>query len=371
MRTLLIIFVSILLTMCEVLYAQESVNASRRTAIVTAIEKVAPAVVTINVVDIQTERVVEPFFRDFYGLFEFPLGRSKIQKRALESLGTGFIFDAKGHIITNYHVLQGADLISSVTLPDGRELEVKLLGADVRSDIAVLKTTETNLPYAPLGNSEDLMIGEWVIAIGNPFGNLMRDRQPSVSVGVISATQRRIHSEVGEGERLYQGMIQTDAAINPGNSGGPLVNALGKVVGMNTMIFSSSGGNQGLGFAVPAHRVRRVAEEIIQYGRRRNPWFGFHGDAVASLSSYSLRQFGVMVDSGVLVTEIMRDCPAYMAGLRLGDVIVSVNGERTAYPQEIDFVNWALFVGDPVRMEVDRQGKRLTLEFQVEEINAP
>ena len=273
--------------------AAESIDASRRTAIVTAIEKAAPAVVTINVVDIQQERLANPFRQDFFGLFDFPLRRPRLRQRAVESLGTGFLMDERGHILTNYHVLQGADLISSVTLPDGRELEVDFVGADERTDLAVLRAKGEALPFIKLGNSEDLYIGEWVIAIGNPFGTMMRDPQPSVSVGVVSANHRRVSSTIGEGDRLYQDMIQTDAAINPGNSGGPLVNALGEVVGVNTMIFSQSGGSQGLGFAIPIQRARRVAEELISFGRRRNPWVGFHGEAVESMSAYTRREFGV------------------------------------------------------------------------------
>jgi serine protease Do len=346
--------------------AENSISSSRRTAIVTAIQKAAPAVVTINVVQIQSQRHVDPFLRDFFGIFDTPN-----QDRTVESLGSGFVFDAEGHILTNYHVLQDADAIRSVTLPDGRDLDVKFIGADERTDIAVLQATgAADLPHATLGDSDDLMIGEWVVAIGNPFGNMMRDPQPSVSVGVVSANHRRVSRDVGGGERLYQDLIQTDAAINPGNSGGPLVNADGQVVGVNTMIFSSSGGYQGLGFAIPVSRVKRVAAEIIQYGHRRDPWMGFHGEAVQELTPYSLQQLGVSARTGVLVTDMLKDCPAYQAGLRLGDVIIKVNGQEVDEPVDVDFVNWGLFVGDDVTLEVDRQGKALTFHFKIAELNA-
>ena len=348
----------------------EAISDSRRNAIVNAIEKAAPAVVTINVVDIQRERYIDPRFNDFMGLFGYGFsgGAVRERRRAVESLGSGFLFDKEGHILTNYHVLQGGDAISSVTLSDGRELEVEYVGHDDRTDLAVLKAKGENLPYIPMGDSDKLFIGEWVIAIGNPFGNLMRDPQPSVSVGVVSANHRRVRQEMGERDRMYQNMIQTDAAINPGNSGGPLVNAMGQVVGVNTMIFSNSGGYQGLGFAIPMERAKRVAEEIIQYGRRRDPWFGFRGEAVAVIDPYTREQLGLSADFGVLVTEIRRDAPAYAAGLRSGDVILDVNAEPVREPLDVDLENWALFVGDPVVLSIDRRGKQELLKFNVEEL---
>lgn len=348
-------------------HAQASLDGSRKNAIVTAIEKVSPAVVTINVVHIERERTVEPFFDDFWGLFGVPLER----RRAVESLGSGFIFDAEGHILTNFHVLQGADQISSVVLPDGRTIEVEVVGADERTDIAVLRAKEEGLPFIPLGRSDDLMIGEWAIAIGNPFGNLMRDPQPSVSVGVISANHRRVSREVGGGDRLYQDLIQTDAAINPGNSGGPLVNAKGEVVGVNTIIFSSSGGSEGLGFAIPVDRVKRVAGEIINYGKRRNPWFGFMGEAVSKIDAYTLRQLDIRAESGVLVTKIVEASPAYQAGMRPGDVVIEINGEAVEDPTDVDFINWGLFIGDPAAIKVNRSGKMYSFDVTVQEVIAP
>lgn len=341
---------------------------SRRTAIVRAIEEAAPAVVTINVVEIVAEQIADPFYQDFYDLFNLRPRQRRLRGRAVHGIGTGFLIDKQGHIVTNYHVLQDADAISSVTLPDGRNLEVKLVGVDPRADVAVLKASGTDLPRVELGDSENLLIGEWVVAIGNPFGTMMRDPQPSVSVGVVSATRRRVSPEVVGNDRLYQNMIQTDAAINPGNSGGPLVNAAGRVVGMNTMLFSKTGGHQGLGFAIPIARVRRIAEEIIDYGRRRDPWFGFHAEAVAPLSRYTRERFGIQVDSGVVVTEILTTSPAYQAGLRLGDVITEVNGEPVTTPTEVDFIAWDLFVGDPVRLRVNRRGEWLETAFLVEEL---
>ncbi|MBI2432773.1 MAG: trypsin-like peptidase domain-containing protein [Candidatus Hydrogenedentes bacterium] len=348
---------------------QESITTSRRNAIVTAIESVSPAVVTINVVELHVERSMDPFFEEFWGMFGERFERPYARQHAVESIGSGFIFTPEGHILTNYHVVQNASAISSVSLPDGRTLDVAVAGVDERTDIAVLKAKDAkDLPHIPLGNSEDLMVGEWVIAIGNPFGNLMTDPQPSVSVGVVSANHRRVARDVGGDDRSYQDLIQTDAAINPGNSGGPLVNAQGQVVGMNTMIFSNSGGNQGLGFAIPASRIQRVVDDVLRFGRRRNPWMGFRGEAVQELTDYSLQQLDVRAGEGVLVTEILKTSPAFEAGLRLGDVITQVNREPVTHPVEVDYINWGLFVGDPVTLTINRAGKSAKVNFNITEL---
>ena len=346
---------------CAGSFGQLSVDDSRRNAIVRAVERVAPAVVSINVL---VEDRPNPFGADFWDLFALPTPRY----RRVDSIGSGFVIDREGHILTNYHVVQGADYLDSVTLPDGRSLKAKIVGADTRTDLAVLKAEGTGFPYVEFGDSEDLIIGEWAIAIGNPFGGLIRDPVPSVSVGVVSANHRRVSPRVGSGERLYQGMIQTDAAINPGNSGGPLVNAQGQVIGVNTMIFSPSGGSVGLGFAIPINRARRVADEIIRYGRRREPWPGFHVQDVAALPE-PLRRQGVGAESGCIVTEMLRNSPAYEAGLRPGDVIVSVNGQPIATSVEIDYAIWDLFVGDTVTLEIRREGRPHTITFSIKEIS--
>ncbi|HEO70717.1 MAG TPA: trypsin-like serine protease [Candidatus Hydrogenedentes bacterium] len=352
--------------LCMRVVSEDNITATRRNAIVSAIEQVAPAVCSINVVRIERTRTLDPFFRGFWDFFDAP--RAQVRPREIRSIGSGFVMDRQGHILTNYHVLQDADLISSVTLSDGRELKATYVGGDRRSDLAVLQAEGNDVPYARLGDSNDLMIGEWVIAIGNPFGPLMSDPQPTVSVGVVSANHRRVSRSLGE-DRLYQDMIQTDAAINPGNSGGPLVNAAGEVVGINTMIFSESGGSIGLGFALPITRIRRVADEIIRYGRRRDPWPGFSAKSVAALRSHLLAELGVTAESGCLVVEILKRSPAYEAGLRLGDVITTVNGEPVGDPSEIDFVVWGLFVGDTLSLEVDRQGQRHVFSFKLAELS--
>ncbi|MBM3289556.1 MAG: PDZ domain-containing protein [Candidatus Hydrogenedentes bacterium] len=360
--------VSILILFALPLRADD-IGDSRRTAIVTAIERAAPAVVSVNVALVRAQRRLPPMFGEFWDLFDLPRPGYEIQKRRMNSVGSGFIVDAKGHIVTNFHVIEDANEVVSVTLPDGRELPVGFVGADDRTDIAVLRVKDAaSVPSVGFGDSDDLLTGEWVIAIGNPFGTLMKDPQPTVSVGVVSANHRRVSSSVGEGERLYQGMIQTDAAINPGNSGGPLVNARGQVIGVNTMIFSQSGGSVGLGFAIPINRARRVAEEIIQYGRRRDPWAGFKVEDVQSLPPAILAQLDVRVDTGCIVRNIIKGVPAQQAGLQPGDVIVEINGARVDTATDIDFVIWDLFVGDRCTLAVNRQGQKGTVEFLIEEV---
>jgi len=345
-----------------------SVDESRRNAIVAAIERIAPAVVSVNVIQMQAERVADPFTRDFWDLFYAPAPRYRLRERQLNSIGSGFIIDSQGHIVTNYHVVEDAEKIASVTLTDGREIEAELIGGDKRTDLAVLRAKGTDLPYAPLGDSSSVLIGEWAIAIGNPFGVLMKDPHPSVSVGVISANHRRISPAIAKGERLYQDMIQTDAAINPGNSGGPLVNANGEVIGVNTMIFSTSGANVGLGFALPINRVRRMADEIIRYGRRRDPWPGFKVEDISALRQDLRDQLGLRVEQGGIVVNILTSAPAYTAGLQPGDAILSINGEPIASSSDVDFAIWDLFVDDPVELEVDRQGTRHTIKFTIQEL---
>ncbi len=355
------VFTAAWLALAAPTHAQSDIEETRRNALVRAIERAAPSVVSINVV---VQRRSTPFDTGFWDFFYMPTPRY----RKIESVGSGFLFDADGHIITNYHVVEGADAIDSITLPDGRRLEAEFVGADKRTDIAVLRAIGEDLPSVPFGDSDDLIIGEWVIAIGNPFGGLIRDPEPSASVGVVSANHRRLSQSIGRGERLYQDMIQTDAAINPGNSGGPLVNANGAVVGVNTMIVSPSGGNVGLGFAIPINRVRRVAQEIIEYGRRRDGWPGFRVEDIADLPPHLLQGQGITASAGCVVVNILRDSPAHRAGLEPGDVITAINGQPVQSSFDIDYVIWDAFVGDRVTLEVERNGRKRTIGFIIEEV---
>ncbi|NNM32537.1 MAG: tRNA pseudouridine(38-40) synthase TruA, partial [Gemmatimonadetes bacterium] len=239
----------------------DQVQGSRTTAIVRAAQEVAPAVVSIAV--IRRQRAARRAFFDDYLL----------PYRETQGLGSGVIVNAEGTVLTNHHVIEGATQIL-VTLPDGRDFNADLVGTDPRTDVAVLSINEAEeLPAAPLGTASDLLIGEWTVAIGNPFGRLISNSEPTVTAGVVSALGRHILPGGGD-EGFYLGMIQTDASINPGNSGGPLVNALGEVIGINSSIFSRSGGSEGLGFAIPIDRAVRVAQDLINHGEVRRAWVG-------------------------------------------------------------------------------------------------
>ena len=236
----------------------DTLRVSRRTAIVTAADRVAPAVVSVNVTRRERRAPQSPF-----DWFFMPRG----SEQQVQALGSGFIVSPSGLVITNQHVTGGASEIV-VTTRDGTDYPAKLLGEDPFTDIAVLQIEGGGLPVAPVGRSTDLMIGEWVVAIGNPYGYLLGNTEPSVTAGVVSAVGRNLIPS-GNDQTVYVGMIQTDAAINPGNSGGPLINALGEVVGVNSSIFSESGGSVGIGFAIPIERALRVASELERYGSVR------------------------------------------------------------------------------------------------------
>ncbi len=228
--------------------------ATRENAITKAVRMVEPAVVSVNVMKTEIVRARSPFGFGFFDFFDFaPM------QRQVQSIGSGVIYDPDGYIITNAHVVSGATQIK-VVLPDKREFDAGIVGLDAIHDVARLKINGNKLPYAKLGDSKNLIIGEWSIALGNPYGFLMNDSKPSVSVGVISAVNRSFAPRADK--HVYRNMIQTDAAVNPGNSGGPLVNINGEVIGINTFIFSENGGSVGIGFAIPVNSVKAILNQM-------------------------------------------------------------------------------------------------------------
>ena len=318
-----------------------STSGSRLTAIVEAARSVAPAVVSISVR--RRERVRRrSFFDDYFLPF-----------RETQGLGSGFVVDAGGTVVTNHHVVENASEIL-VSLPDGRDFPARLAGADPVVDVAVLlidgaprgndELGADDLPTAPLGTARDLMIGEWTVAIGNPFGQLISNAEPSVSAGVVSALGRHIVPQ-GDGEGVHLGMIQTDAAINPGNSGGPLVNALGEVIGVNTSILSRSGGSEGLGFAIPIDRALRVVHDLAEHGEVRRAWLGLEVDAVEADA------FGR--SSGVRAARVAPGSPAAEAGIREGARLLRAGGSRMATTLDYAAVLLDLRAGDMVRLELE------------------
>jgi serine protease Do len=326
--------------------AAAALPASRRTAITEAVAKVAPAVVTVQTETVQ--QVAADQFELFFG------GRSG--QRTQAGIGSGFIVQSDGVIVTNAHVVAGATKMS-VALRDGQTYAAKLVGIDEMNDLAVLRINATKLPVAPIGSSSDLAIGEWAIAIGNPYGFLLGNTEPSVTAGVISATGRNLVPQQGgaEGQGTYVDMLQTDASINPGNSGGPLVNALGQVIGVNTSIFSPSGGSIGLGFAIPINRAMRVADDLLKHGAVRHPWVGVR---LAQPNGNSPRD---VLRSGVVVRSVVLDSPAARSGIRPGDKILRSRGRllRNVFDWEGEMLE--MRVGEPATMVVQRNGTDQTV----------
>jgi serine protease Do len=317
--------------------ASSQATGSRRTAIVSAVERAAGAVVSLNVT---STREAPP--RSPWDFFFVPEGA-----RVVQGYGTGFIIRPNGIIVTNQHVVANATKVV-VTLPDGTDLTGRVLGEDPMTDIAVVKVDRQSLPTVTTGHSTDLMIGEWVVAMGNPYAYLLGNAEPTVTVGVVSATSRNI-LPTGEQTGLYLDMIQTDAAINPGNSGGPLANALGEVVGVNSSIFSSSGGSVGLGFAIPIERALRVADEIIRNGSVRRAWVGLEVEGAAAMRNWKSQ-------GGVVVSSVSPEGPASRAGLKPGDVLVEANGRRLRNYLDWEAVKLDLHVGDSVTVSLRSGG---------------
>ncbi len=331
----------------------QDIAESRETAVVRASERVAPAVVAVNVLKTERVRTRDPYWDDFFPFGSLGFG-GRTTSRLVPSLGSGFVIREDGVILTNAHVVEGAEEIL-VTFPDGQSAEAVLTGADETTDVAVLEVEESGLPSVTIGQAGDLRIGEWVIALGNPFGNMLSNPEPTVTVGVVSAVGRHIVPS-GEEAGFYLGMIQTDAAINPGNSGGPLVNALGEVIGMNASIFSRGGGSEGMGFAIPIERVLRIADDLIRHGEVRRTWLGLQ------VEPEEADPFGRT--RGVLVSTTSPGSPAAEAGIRAGDRLVQMNGKRMVSPLDFEAALLDLRAGDTVSLAVEGESReiRLTLE---------
>jgi serine protease Do len=331
--------------------AASELPASRRNAIVSASQRVSPAVVSVSVTATRTVRS-DPFggmpHDEFFDRFFPPME----YQQHVSGLGSGVIVDANGLVVTNEHVVRDAEEVK-VTLTDGRQLPARVLGATDVYDLAVLKIDAAHLAAAPLGNSDDLVVGEWAIAIGSPFGYLLNDPHPTVTAGVVSATGRDIKSEVTDAG-MYKNMIQTDAAINPGNSGGPLVNADGEVIGINTFIFTQSGGSIGLGFAIPINLVKRVLDEIRSYGRVRIAWPGM---TLQPVTAFVAQRLGFNDLGGLVVSRVDADGPAARAGIRIGDRVRKVNGQTVNSLDDARRGIYGAEVGDHLRITVERGGK--------------
>ena len=315
-----------------------------------AVEKAAPAVVNINTAKVVTVRrnpfFDDPVFRQFFGIAPGSGGSSK---RLETSLGSGVIFSEQGYILTNHHVINGADAIQ-VFLRDGRSAPARLIGSDPETDVAVLKIDLPKLPVITLGQSDKSRIGDVVLAIGNPFGV-----GQTVTMGIVSATGR---SKLGI--NTFENFIQTDAAINPGNSGGALVDANGNLIGINTAIFSQSGGSVGIGFAIPISLAKNVMEQIIQYGHPQRGWLGIEAQQLTSELASALKM--PPDTKGVVVTGLLRGGPADRAGLQPGDVIVSIDNEVLKDARQALGLIAQRKPGEKIHLQILRGSKHMTLE---------
>jgi serine protease Do len=352
------------------------ITAERGNAITEATRIAAPSVVTISTITRVTERVYDPWSSPFFSdpFFEEFFGHRpesshseepSYREREIPGMGSGFIISSDGYVLTAEHVVHSADEIE-ITLSDGRSFPGEVVGRDPFTDTAVVRIEGgENLPVSVLGDSDHLEVGQWAIAIGNPFGFIVKDPQPTVTVGVVSATNRTMRFQLATGEvRIYEGLIQTDAAINPGNSGGALVNSLGEVIGINSSILSTSGGNQGIGFAIPINTAREVAQDIIRYGGVRRSYIGFYlQDVTPSIA----QAMGLRSTDGALVTQVDKGSPAAEAGLEPGDIILTYNTEPIAGVNGFNEIFQRSAPGDDVVLVVQREGRQYRVALVIAE----
>lgn len=339
---------------------QATVATTQLPDFVQLVEKYGKGVVNISTV--REARVVEgadPFgfderhaeiFRRFG--FPFPFGGGPRQEPERRGTGSGFIISADGLILTNHHVVEGADEIK-VRLTDNREFTGKVLGSDAKTDIAVVKIDAKDLPCLTMGNSDELKVGEWVAAIGSPFG-----LDNTVTSGIVSAKSRKLPSD------QYVPFIQTDVAVNPGNSGGPLFNMKGEVVGINSQIFSTSGGFMGLSFAIPSNLAMQIKDQLVKNGKVTR---GRIGVVIQSVTQDLAESFGMKTPKGAIVSQVEKDGPAAKAGLQEGDIITAVNGRAIDDSVDMPVIIGSMAPGSIAKLSIIRNNKDMTLDVKVEE----
>ncbi|MDP4220243.1 MAG: trypsin-like peptidase domain-containing protein [Bacteroidota bacterium] len=347
----------------------DNITSTRHNAITRAVAKASPAVVGINVTEIREQRIYDPFegfddpfFRQFFGNQR---RGPTTQKYKVEGLGSGFLISPDGYILTNDHVAGNAAKII-VTTTSGKQYDAKLVATDPIQDVALVKIDAEDLPYLTLGNSDDLAIGEWAIAMGNPFGLFKTNDKPTVTVGVISNTGVNLGLEQGKN---YRGMIQTDAAISSGNSGGPLLTANGEVIGINAIIHTTAqnyegAGSIGLGFAIPINKVKTIIEGF-RSGKKANRNFGSLGFIGQTLDDDIKQYINVQADDGLVVTNLYRNSPAMASGLQVGDVITAIDGEHVRSLEDLNSILTDRKVGDVVTFTVLRSEGKMQLKMQL------
>lgn len=317
------------------------------------VRAVSPAVVNIST--IKTVRRQQTPFDEFFDFLQpSPYGRSKRWKE--QSLGSGVIVSQDGYIVTNNHVVEQADEIK-VTLIDKKSFRAKVIGSDPKTDIAIIKIDAKGLPVIPWGDSERLQVGEFVLAIGNPFG-----LSHTVTMGIISAVGR---ADVGIAD--YENFIQTDAAINPGNSGGPLVNIRGELIGINTAIFSKTGGYQGIGFSVPSGMVRLVMDQLIKAGKVTRGWIGV---TIQELTPEIAQKFGLKTAQGALVSDVAKGSPAQKSGIIRGDIILQFDGNKIKDVSSLRNIVAQMKIGSKVEVKILRKDREMTFFVIIEELPA-
>jgi len=338
----------------------DEITNSRRNIITETVKNVSPSIVGINVIEIREYK--DPFFSFFDDpFFQRFFGNRGTYNQEVKGLGSGYIISSDGYIVTNDHVAGNATKIT-VTLTDGRSFDAKIIGSDNASDICLLKIDGDDLPFVTLGNSDDIIIGEWVIALGNPFGLFELNDKPTVTVGVISATGMNLDAI---NNRYYLNMIQTDASINGGNSGGPLVNSLGEVIGMNTLIFTSgnSSGSIGLGFAIPVNKIKRIIEELKEKGSiDRNFEIGMR---IQTIDEGIAKYYHLKSAKGVIVTKIYPNTPAERCGIEVGDIIVDVEGFKINNENTMFSVFHEFRAGQTITVKIIRDEKELTKQMKL------
>lgn len=339
------------------------ISNERQTLITKTVAQVSPAVVGITVTEIRQYRdpmAMDPWFRYWFG--------DRVYKQQIKSLGSGAIISPDGYVLTNDHVAGNA-LEAIVTLTDGSQYNAKFIGTDPTSDICLLKIDAKNLPYVKLGNSEDIMPGEWVIALGNPFGLFDINDKPTVTVGVISAIGMNLGTD---SNRYYVNMLQTDAAINNGNSGGPLVNAVGELIGMNTLILQSQDaqryglnlGSIGVGFAIPVNKIKKVVSELKDKGKvDRDFWTGLK---ILTIDEALAKTYSLKASRGVIITEIDKNSPAQKAGIKVEDIITGVNDYRINDEITLIGILNEFRSGDEVTFKIIRDGQKLIKKMKLE-----
>jgi len=340
----------------------DQISNQRHNAITHAVAYASPAVVGITVTAVEEYSYQNPF-SDFFGndpFFQHFFG-NRTYRQEVKALGSGFIVSPDGYILTNDHVAGNAKEIT-VTLTNKEKYKAKLVGTDMLSDISLIKIDGKDFPFLKLGNSDDVIIGEWAIAMGNPFGLFDISDKPTVTVGVVSATGINLNAEGG---RFYRNMIQTDAAINQGNSGGPLLNSLGEVIGVNAVIFTPNQGSIGLGFAIPINRVKTVLAELRKKGKiARNFWIGWE---LQTVDARVARYFGLDRAEGAIVADVKRGSPADNGGLKAGDIITEINGETIVNDDNVTGILVDAHVGDVLKLKILRNGKTINLSVTLEE----